>query len=67
MAVYGLNIKGIHSLVRMGQRRNQGTSMPRHEKDIKRFYVKLHDEVELPNVPKALHVVKRGLSDAVTE
>lgn len=64
MSVYGINVKRIHSLVIMGRRRNEASSMPRHGKDIKRFYVKLNDEVELPNIPKALNVVK-GLPDAL--
>lgn len=64
MAVYGLNIKSIHSLVAMGRRRNESSTMPRHGKDIKRFYIKLNDEVELPNIPKARSVVK-GLPDAL--
>lgn len=66
MAVYGFNVKKIHSLVRMGRRRNEASNMPRHDKDFKRFYVMLHDEVELPNIPKALGVVK-GLADALPD
>lgn len=64
MGVYGLNVKSVNSVVRMGRRRNISSTMPYHEKDFKRFYVKLHDEVELPNVPKALHLVKASLSEA---
>lgn len=65
MSVYGLNVKEIHSLVRMGRRRNMRSAMPRFDKDMKRFYVKLHDEVEIPNVPKALQIVNKGLAEAI--
>lgn len=56
-------MKSVNSVVRMGRRRNVTSNMPYHEKDFKRFYIKLHDEVELPNVPKALHRVKAGLTN----
>lgn len=65
MAVYGLDVKKIDSLVRMGVRRNEASEMPRQLKDFKRFYVKLNDFIELPNVPKSLSVIKsKGLTDA---
>lgn len=66
MSVYGFNVKKINSLVRMGVRRNEGTSMPRHGKDFKRFYVRLNDYVEIPNVPKSLNVVK-GLTEVLED
>lgn len=68
MAVYGLNVKKINSLVRMGTRRNERSEMPRQLKDFKRFYVTLHEEVYLPNVPKSLSTIRenaeKGLKNA---
>lgn len=58
--VYGIDVVRVNSLNVMGRRRNENTSMPRQEKDFKRFYVKLRSEVELPNVPKPLHEVKKA-------
>eukprot|EP00178_Gracilaria_changii_P015636 TRINITY_DN437_c0_g1_i2.p1 TRINITY_DN437_c0_g1~~TRINITY_DN437_c0_g1_i2.p1 ORF type:complete len:122 (+),score=16.60 TRINITY_DN437_c0_g1_i2:133-498(+) len=56
--VYGLDVKRINSVNVMGHRHNDQSRMPRRDKDYKRFYVKLNHAVELPNVPKALHIVK---------
>lgn len=58
-AVYGLDVKRINSLNVMGNRRNESSQMPRRDKDFKRFYVKLNQPVELPNIPKSLDIVKR--------
>lgn len=61
-AAYGISVEKIHSLNVAGRRRGEMTTMPRHEKDYKRFYVQLRDEVELPNVPKPLENVKQAPS-----
>lgn len=58
-AVYGFNIAEVRSLNRMGRRRNDRSLMPRAGKDIKRFYVRLTSEVNVPNAPK------RSLLDAL--
>ena len=57
-AFYGMDIKRINSLVVMGRRTNKRSIMPRQGKDYKKFYVKLNDEVELPNIPKPVDVIK---------
>ncbi|CAN8062596.1 unnamed protein product [Agarophyton chilense] len=57
-AVYGLDVKRIKTVNVMGHRRNEISRMPRRDKDFKRFYVKLNQAVELPNVPKAIDIVK---------
>lgn len=62
-AVYGLDINRINVVNVMGRRRNENTIMPKQEKDYKRFYVKLNDEVELPNVPKSLEVIKKAMEE----
>lgn len=61
-AAYGIDVNAVHSLVRMGRRKNELTRLPVQEKDIKRFYIKLKSEVELPNVPKPLDQVKKAAS-----
>jgi ribosomal protein L23 len=58
-AVYGVQVTGIHSLNRMGKRRNEQTRMPKQDKDFKRFFVRLSTDVELPNVPKAMDQLKK--------
>ena len=61
-SVYGLDVKRINALNVMGRRRNANSRMPVQGKDYKRFYVKLNDEVELPNIPKSLNVVKEAMA-----
>jgi ribosomal protein L23 len=59
-AIYNIQVTGIHSLNRMGKRRNEGTRMPMQENDVKRFFVRLSTDVELPNVPKAIDCLKKS-------
>lgn len=59
-AAYGIDVNNVHSLVVMGKRKNELSSMPVQEKDFKRFYVKLKSDVELPNVPKPLDKVNQA-------
>lgn len=66
-SVYGIDVVRVNSLNVMGRRRNENTTMPRQGKDFKRFYVKLRSEVELPNVPKPLHEVKKAAAAAATD
>lgn len=58
-AAYGFHIAEVRSLNRMGRRRNLKSTMPSAGKDMKRFYVRLTTEVDIPNVPK------RSLLDAL--
>lgn len=58
-AVYGIDATQVHSLNVMGRRRGEMTTMPRQGKDFKRFYVKLDEIVELPNVPKAIELITK--------
>lgn len=58
-AMYGIKVEQIHSLNRMGRRKGETSMMPKQTKDFKRFYVTLTNPVELPNVPKALELLKK--------
>lgn len=59
--VYGMNVEEVRSLNRMGRRRGMKTNMPKQGKDIKRFYVRLSSEVDIPTIPK-MEVLKKAPS-----